>query len=184
MVRQIRERPFVLKSKGKIWWSFNNAPSVRDTSNGFWRRIKLIPFNRTFSASEVDKDLKEKITKPQILSAIFNDAITAYNAVLRSGVFTKSSLIDSQTEIYKESENVVQSFLKDSCKLDKNLKVKSSELYRHYKDWCNQYGYRHQSIKNFKSEMKRLGHLDRRLSSGMFFMGLEVEASFKASRIW
>lgn len=175
MVRQIRERPFVLESRAKIWWSFNNSPNIRDTSAGFWRRVKLIPFNRNFDDRTADKDLKEKITTPEVLSAIFNDAIDAYNRVQASGEFSRSDLIENQTEEYKASENVVHSFIIDCCELDRDGKVGSSDIYREYKNWCFENGFMAHSIKNFKSEMTRLKFFPKRLAPGVFFHGIKLK---------
>jgi len=37
---------FDLEIVGKFWLAFNHKPRVNDDSFGFWRRIRLIPFNR------------------------------------------------------------------------------------------------------------------------------------------
>jgi hypothetical protein len=39
---------------GKLWLATNSLPQINNTDHGIWRRIKAIPFNRTFSAEEQD----------------------------------------------------------------------------------------------------------------------------------
>ncbi len=39
---------FTFQPVGKIWLAFNHKPVVRDDSFAFWRRVRLIPFVRTF----------------------------------------------------------------------------------------------------------------------------------------
>ncbi len=184
MVRQIRERPFVLESKAKIWWSFNNAPNVRDTSEGFWRRVKVIPFNRSFDESTADKNLKHKIIEDDVLSAVFNSAIKAYGRVRKSGKFTESKLIQLKTTEYKTEENVVQSFVLDCCDMIDGEKCSSTELYTEYKDWCNRFGYMPYSVKNFKSEMTRLKIYPKRKSSGVIYEGIRIKPVIGSNKVW
>jgi putative DNA primase/helicase len=45
---------FSFRPVGKLWLSVNHKPVVRDQSHGFWRRVRLIPFECTFP---IDKGL-------------------------------------------------------------------------------------------------------------------------------
>ena len=42
---------------GKIMFATNSLPQINNTDHGIWWRIQAIPFNRTFSADEQNKDL-------------------------------------------------------------------------------------------------------------------------------
>lgn len=44
-----------------ILMSTNARPSVVDAPEGFWRRIKLVPFRRYFALHERDVTLKERL---------------------------------------------------------------------------------------------------------------------------
>ena len=46
---------------GKLWLATNSLPPVNNTDHGIWRRIKAMPFNRTFSLEEQDKNLIKKL---------------------------------------------------------------------------------------------------------------------------
>ena len=52
---------FSFTPTAKIWLAFNHKPVVADDSEGFWRRIHLIPFLREFKGDAADKDLKAKL---------------------------------------------------------------------------------------------------------------------------
>lgn len=45
---------FQFRPVGKLWLQVNHRPVVKDQSHGFWRRVRLIPFDRTFP---IDKTL-------------------------------------------------------------------------------------------------------------------------------
>lgn len=53
--------PFAFKPVGKIWLGVNHQPTVVDDSYGFWRRVRLLPFMRTFSGSTDDRHLKDTL---------------------------------------------------------------------------------------------------------------------------
>ena len=43
------------------WFGTNHMPHTRDFSEGMFRRAIILPFNRTFTAAEQDKKLKDKL---------------------------------------------------------------------------------------------------------------------------
>ncbi|MEY3287908.1 MAG: hypothetical protein RLZZ419_150, partial [Pseudomonadota bacterium] len=54
----------------KLMMLGNHKPIIRGTDDGIWRRIRLVPFNKTFTSSERDPFLTEKLRKeiPHILA--------------------------------------------------------------------------------------------------------------------
>jgi putative DNA primase/helicase len=50
---------FTFQPVAKFMLAVNHCPTVSDTSHGFWRRIRLVPFQRTFSGSARDPHLEE-----------------------------------------------------------------------------------------------------------------------------
>ncbi len=58
---------------GKIFLATNSLPQVNNTDHGIWRCIHAIPFSRTFTAEQRDKDLGSKLNEK--LPGILNWAI-------------------------------------------------------------------------------------------------------------
>ena len=58
---------------GKIFLATSSLPQINNTDNGIWRRIHAIPFTRTFTAEQQDKNLGIKLTAE--LSGILTWAI-------------------------------------------------------------------------------------------------------------
>ncbi len=170
MVRQIRERPFVLRNTAKLWWSMNNFPHVKDTSHGFWRRVMVIPFNRIFAEGEAVLGLKDILETE--LSGIFNWAIDGLTN-LEDNSWVMPTQISRLTEKYKKESNIVDLFIEDACKVGKDLESQSSEIYKGYKEWCRDNNYQAKSNKNFKNEMERLGYRYSRVANKRLFQGVE-----------
>lgn len=173
MVRQIRERPFVLRNTAKLWWSMNNFPHVRDTSHGFWRRVLVIPFNRIFRDGDVILDLKHRLENE--LSGIFNWAIEGLTSLEKQGWIMPKQVAEL-TEQYQKEANVVQLFIEEKyMKGDKTVdKVGAGDLYDEYRAWCQNNGYQAKSNKNFKNETIRLGYKWDKDREGRWYYGLKL----------
>jgi len=155
-VRQIRKDPFLLKPMVKLWWAMNELPPVADTSEGFWRRVMVIPFNRQFATNERILDLKERLDAE--LPGIFNWAMQGLKRLRDRGRFVLPAQVTKSTQEYRQDANPVALFIADECYTGKGLSGQSSALYSTYKDWCFDNNYKPHSSRNFKHEMERLGY--------------------------
>lgn len=170
-VRPIYRSPFQLYPQAKLWWSMNRLPAVADSSKGFWRRVLVIPFNRSFEEGEVIPDLKEQLD--QELPGIFNWAIAGLQRLRQRGSFTIPAQVRRATSQYQEDSNAVLSFVQDECETDQHYLVQSSALYSAYKDWAYENGYKPLSSRNLKRELEALGFYSKRLAAGVFYYGLK-----------
>jgi putative DNA primase/helicase len=157
-VRKIRKDPFELHPTVHVWQSGNKLPDVADTSEGFWRRIRVIPFNYQFSDGEKILDLKEKLDKE--LSGIFNWAMLGLWRLRERGRFAIPDQVKAATEKYREESNPVVLFIKEKCyKTDKTEKMSNTTaVYEVYKTWCLDNNYKPLSSRKFKNEMERAGY--------------------------
>jgi putative DNA primase/helicase len=171
-VRQIRERPFVLTPKVKLWWSMNKLPAVADTSDGFWRRVMVIPFNRSFERHERILDLKDLLFNE--LAGIFNWAMEGLQRLQANGQFTIPAQVAQQTQEYQAESNIVGLFIDEECKEDDADEVKAAALYNVFKDWCHKNGYKAYSSRSFKRELETLAFFAVRRASGIYYQGLSL----------
>ena len=72
---QVRAMPILL---------CNSVPRLRDTSNGFRRRLTVIPFSRQFSPSEADRELFGRI-KAIEMPGVLNRALAGLQRVVQRG---------------------------------------------------------------------------------------------------
>lgn len=52
---------FQFEPNHKLWFLTNHLPFARDGSTGYWRRIKIIPFDAKFEGEALDSTLSEKL---------------------------------------------------------------------------------------------------------------------------
>ena len=171
-VRQIRERTFQMRPQVKLWWSMNKLPTVTDTSTGFWRRIAVIPFNRSFEPHERQRDLKERLLDE--LPGIFNWAMIGLQRLYVNGQFTEPRQVKDQTEEYQKESNTVGLFVDEECQVINIATVQSSMVYKRYSDWCKANGYRAFSSRSFKREMELLGFYTKRVTAGIIYQGIDI----------
>lgn len=174
-VRQIHRQPFTLHPTMKLWWAMNTLPSVADTSEGFWRRTRVIPFNRQFKERERILDLKEQLSLE--LPSIFNWAMIGLKRLQDRGHFAIPPQVKKATAKYQKDSNPLLLFIEEECIMGKDKKVQSSTIYKDYKEWCRDNTFKSYSRTNFKREMERLGFFAKRLAAGWYFNGLEMKWS-------
>jgi len=169
-VRMIYKEPFMLEPRAKLWWSMNELPAVADTSEGFWRRMCVIPFNRQFKKNERILDLNERL-EPE-LPGIFNWAMKGLGRLNSRGRFVEPTQVRTQTEQYRQESNPVGLFVEERCYKKADVEVQSSVIYKEYTDWCKTNNFKPHSSKNFKNEMERLGFHHKKEPSYNVFLGV------------
>lgn len=153
---------FTFQPVAKFWLATNRKPIVRDDSQGFWRRIHLIPFTQTFVGRE-DKDLKNKLRAEA--AGILAWLVRGCLEWQREGL-NPPRAVRAATEEYRRESDPLTPFFEARCVLAVDARVKASELYAAYQNWCdechvkdwqrfNQTTFGKQVKKRFATEEKR-----------------------------
>jgi len=130
--RFLYQEYFTYTPKFKLWLAVNSLPRVNDFSFGFWRRIRLIPFDVKFSGEKDDKQLREKL-KPEV-SGIMNWFLQGYTEWREHGLQPPEEVIQA-TKDYQNEADVVAEFLGSFIVYGEEFKVKASELYLAFLEW-------------------------------------------------
>jgi len=156
---------------GKLWLATNSLPQINNTDHGIWRRIKAIPFNRTFMAKEQDKNLSDKLMEE--LPGILNWAIKGCLEWQKNELQTPQ-IIEDQVAEYKSAMDSISQFIQDECELGKEHSYAASKFFQAYRDWCSGAGRKPQSQMAFKRSLEKLnGVYQQRSSSGLLWHGIQ-----------
>ncbi|MBU2551697.1 MAG: hypothetical protein KKB20_25015, partial [Proteobacteria bacterium] len=122
--------------------SMNDLPVIPDRSYGFERRAILLQFNRRFVAGQgLDPDLKRTLV--QETDYVFMWSLEGLKKLLASNGFLVGEKVTEDTGRFIQALNPVLTFLEECCITDNpEVKVKVSELWESYKDWCKDSGQR------------------------------------------
>ena len=156
---------------GKLWLATNSLPQINNTDHGIWRRIKAIPFNRTFSVEEQDKTLGDKLLKE--LPGILNWAIEGC-LDWQANELQTPQIVEDQVAEYKSAMDSISQFVRDECEQDSNHLYAASKFYQAYRDWCCSAGRKPQSQTAFKQALEKLnGVYQHRSSNGLQWHGIQ-----------
>ena len=151
--------PMKFRPYAKHYLAMNKAPVIMDNSHGMWRRIYIIPFPRTFTEAEMDRNLEDKLTLE--LSGIFNWALEGYNRLKKNGFSLKDvpSLNFAKQE-YRNNVDTVRAFVAEKLikSSDPADRMKFSDAYKQYISFCETEGRKDiEDKKSFKKILKELG---------------------------
>nr|WP_320132152.1 phage/plasmid primase, P4 family [uncultured Holophaga sp.] len=131
--RKMREDFWEFNPTHKIWISVNHRPSTTDSTYGFWRRVKMIPFTVTIPKEKQDPKLPEalKAEMPGILAWLVLGCLQWREKGLGS-----AKVVEMATEAYRNPQNDLEGFLAQCCVNQDSVKVQAQDLYRRYAKWC------------------------------------------------
>lgn len=125
---------FTFQPSAKLWLSSNHKPLVRDTSSGFWRRVRLIPFLRSFKGSAEDRTLGASLGAES--SGILAWAVRGCREWQKLGLKPSTAVVDA-TEDYRAESDPLTDFLADRCILDASASAGATELFQAYQSWAD-----------------------------------------------
>jgi len=162
---------FELTVIGKILMASNYKPKIKGIDKGIWRRVKLIPLYKDFTAT-IDKDLRDKLIKelPQIAGWL----VKGFELYKQEGLIEPNK-VKNETKEYKEESDIVQTWLNENCEFGpaKTHWSRASELFEDFVLWCkhNQENILTQTAfgRNMGKKFKRLTY-----STGKVYVGVKL----------
>jgi len=152
--RFMRREFFTFVPVGKYWLSFNNPPMVMDSSHGFWRRVRIIPFRKQFDGSEVDDKLLEKLKAEA--PGILNWAVQGCLKWQETGLGIPPA-IQLATQAYREECDPLAEFIEEYCVIGPEEKVEVGLLLDKYIGWASDNFERPISRKDFTKRLVAKG---------------------------
>lgn len=131
-------QPFGFNNKAKLLFSANNLPPSSDKSDGFFRRMIIIPFNATFKpgVSGYDPNISEKLSTEEAKSYLLNIALSAAARLLINNKISIPEEVSRVTKMYEmDNNNVLQWLYGSNCKIEDRT---VQEVYTDYCLFCNQ----------------------------------------------
>lgn len=162
MVQKKYGQPFELESYATQIFCANELPQVKDKSDGFSRRIVIVPFNAKFSKHDMDYDpfIESKLLSDESIEYLFALAINGLRRVVTNMKFTKSDKGEHEKQEYIISNNNVLEWLEENSDTIENNSV--NDIYLIYCVWCAKNGCQATKKLNFTKEiMKQLGLISK-----------------------
>ncbi len=170
--RFLNENPIEFRPEFKIFINTNHLPRVNDDTIFSSERVKILPFERHFNPEEQDTGLKEQFKKDEMISGIFNWLVKGYDLLKQEGLTTPNSVLDATKE-YREESDTIGTFLEDTVCEAPDSRLPTNNIYKIYKNWCLENGYRQLNVKNFVAEMRKRYEVKRNGTRGNEIIGID-----------
>jgi putative DNA primase/helicase len=138
--RRMRQDFFSFEPTHKLWLLGNHRPEVGTGGFAFWRRMRLIPFERVVSDDRKIDNLADILVTeegPGILNWLIEGARRYLGGEKE---LTGPDRVRIATTAYAETEDHTGRFIGEACVLDAELRAEQAQLYAAYRAWCQHEG--------------------------------------------
>lgn len=146
--------PFSFRPYARFLFSCNEIPrNYGDRSEGFYRRLLIIRFEKSVPKAKRDPNLAEKLAAER--DGILMWALTGLKRLITSGyVFSETERTRAELEKYRIESNSVLSFAKLYCVAEEEGVTVRDDLFLRYKEYCGNAGMKPVSQTNFNKELE------------------------------
>jgi len=136
----------------------NNKPRADAEDFAFWERVALIPFERSFTGDDANRELIDKLKAESggILAWLVQGAVE----YISRGLWPYPETVRAATNDYKESNNPVLEFLQEECEEADNESVPRAVLWKAFKQSSYSTGVKQKEFFKVMAEKYRLTVLD------------------------
>jgi putative DNA primase/helicase len=160
--RHIREAPFTFSPEAGHYFAANRLPGTNDQTEGFWRRLIVIEFNRSFKGDpERDPSIADTIIREH-LPGVVRWMLEGAARLLQQGRYTLPSSHKRALAEWKLSSDQVAMFLHERGTLDPTASTPATRLYEAYRQWALTSGHRNLMAKNSFGARLRLLEVEPR----------------------
>ena len=165
--------PTQFNSYAKLLFSANEMPlNLDDKTNAYYRRLLVLDINRTIPEEEKDSKLKEKMCN--------ESAYAIHMAMLAlKQLYTDNHFIESNhskeciAHLYRSADSV-KAFTDDMLCHKVGEKIKRSEVYKMYEEYCEDNGRTPHGKSRFWEYMADKGYMIKRYSDGAYYFKPEL----------
>jgi putative DNA primase/helicase len=169
---------------GKIFIATNHKPAILDTSQGFWDRLKLIPFT-------VQIEPEKQIDKDTLLNAMLDEAagilawlVKGFQKYQERRRLIEPAEIRAEVETYRFEQDSIAQFIDQMCELwdESNASVldkiiyrsKNGDVYAAYKRFCDQNGEMARTHRRLSQNLKERGFHQVNENGTRYWHGLRL----------
>lgn len=159
--------PFILENYAKMIFNGNTLPTNVEHTNAYFRRFLILPFEVTIPEHEQDKELPNRIIESE-LAGIFNWVLEGLERILTNRKFSPCTAAERMLNVYKKQSDTVALFIEDhGYKEDFENYTTLKQLFKEYRDYCLDNGYKPVSNRTLSERLRNLGYTAEKQSIGI-----------------
>ncbi|MCL1857675.1 MAG: phage/plasmid primase, P4 family [Oscillospiraceae bacterium] len=146
--------PFSFQPYARLLFSCNEIPkNYADRSDGFYRRLIIIRFDKSVPAEKRDPSLKNRVSCER--DGIFTWALDGLRRLTANNYrFSETARTGEELRRYKVESNSALMFLEECCEIGNGTVVRE-ELFERYCDYCRRNGLKSSSQTKFNKEVEQ-----------------------------
>lgn len=159
------KNPITMVPTARLIFACNELPPINDKSDGIWRRMIAMPFNRQFSEAERDLDRSEQLMTE--LPGIFNWALAGAVRLFEQGGFTRCRVCEQCAGEHRQHSDSFLEFLDEMTERGSDKRVSTDDFYRAYVQYCETNGRKPKGNNEIGRQVARLAGVTKtRRASG------------------
>jgi len=160
----------------RMVFSANEAPPTADSSDAFFDRWLILPFQRRHrSTDHQDHDLLTKLTTPGELSGLLNHALDGLDRLRQQHAFSHAAASDQAAERFRVDADSAAGFSEEYCTIYDGARIAKPALFKAYVAWCEANNRRPLAATRFNRRLAELHQLDQISSKGRdYWLGIEL----------
>jgi len=164
--RRIWDKPFTMYDYPKMVASINRLPKRIETTEAFYRRLLIVPFDNPIKKEELNYNIAQEIIEKE-LSGVLVWVIAGVKELIEQKGFTESALVEEAVRVYRLDTDNIASFVdEEGYILDRTNRIPLKELYPTYVQYCKARGFNQYDYNDFSSKLKDMGFEYKREPSG------------------
>ncbi|HEF5700866.1 MULTISPECIES: DNA primase family protein [Bacillus] len=166
----------------KLVFVVNNLPDSMDVTNGFFRKLMLLPFRRTFKPNERNVNLTQELLAE--LPGILNWAIEGLKRLRENNYqFSQCNVIEECHQTYYAEQNPVKEFFNEHVVLKEGIRTRQSDFHGKYLTWLTMQGIDDKGTKskqnfwrNFKITLENecIPIVKKKVRGTIYYDGMEI----------
>lgn len=172
VARKLYRDQFTFEPVGKLFVAGNYRPRIGGTDHAIWRRVRLLPFQRTFTDAEKDPTMpgKLKAELPHILAWAIEGCLDWQKRRLTD---IPKAMRDAGRQ-YLVEQDILGEFLQEMTVSGPELKVTFKELFDCYRSWMMQCNLKPVSRQALGRQLGERGLTSRHTNRGAVYDGLDL----------
>jgi putative DNA primase/helicase len=170
--------PFNFRPYARLLFSCNDIPkNYSDRSDGFYRRLIIIRFDKSVPPERRDPNLRERVGAER--DGILAWALEGLRRLIDNHyLFTETEGTRREIQRYKVESNSALMFLEECCEVKDGAECVRDLLFERYREYCNRNGLKPLSQTNFNRDVEtsdsRICRARDRVGSRHIWRGLRV----------
>lgn len=146
--------PFNFRPYARLLFSCNDIPkNYADRSEGFYRRLLIVRFDKSVPLERRDPNLREYIASER--DGILTWALEGLRRLIAHNyIFSETDRTRAELTRYKVESNSALMFIEECCEIKEGSECVRETLFERYRDYCTKNGLRAMSQTNFNRDVE------------------------------